>query len=696
MTVPTAVADDIEILLADGSTWLPLSLVETYDRDGNVEHPTLSTQLAALVADLPLGQRLHSQMWTNRGGGIGIDYNAAYGLYTRTPGIVTPAGAATQVTIPAGNNSASAIRAIEEFGTDLFMAQLGVGSAANSARVISSASGTGAFADSLTLGIGEFMYDLCLFSNGAGTRYLYASSGNANGLNGRLHRWNGAVWASTAAFTFGTNGRSRLWRTFWQDRGGVSYPRLVAISGANRISYTIPGGDPFLAASWVEGVEIDTAKTLLSLGGTRRHVFMGAGDNLFDLNEYGESPPLTSYWQQMPQTGNAEALQYLNGYLYASLGTGLDRVYVDSETPLLQEAIGQCAPGWGTKAENDVRGYVTAMCPDQGYLVASVFNPTAVRASFVCWGLPKAQRPDIRDDSANPLLWYGPEVRSDRAAEYVTTRMRTSALSGDLRLWVASQIVTVNTPDLIWISLPVAGVPLQDLISAGSMRFANGSTGSTAWQKETRLELLPTPWNGATQIVDQSVVLTRGLSQVRQADGSITNDGTDTKLIQRFIADPPPGAISWPAGDDVTVTPSQTVNPSATKKGERIWQRIDFISPNGAATPPKIGVLDACRVDAWLVAPTAVALPTLTVQYGAGVRSLSNTEFADRDPEWVTAQLKTLTSSGRTIIKLRDAGRYTVKFEQVLETNVEYTNGDRYSGKVVTTRLSGLLLAGPL
>lgn len=695
--IPTAVADDIEILLADGTTWISLSLVETYDQDDNVEHPTLATQLAALVDTLPLGQNLHAQMWTNQGGGIGVDYNTASGLYTRTPGIVVPAGAANQVTIPAGNNTNTPFTAIEEFGSDLFISQTGQPAIANSGRVIRSVGGTGsgggAFADSLNLAAGQFMRDLCLFSNGAGTRYLYASSSDLNGVNGQLHRWNGAVWASTAAGTFGANGRNRMWRVFWRDRGGIGWPRLFTISGPNKVSYTIPGGDPFLAASWVEGVEIDTAQTLLSLGGNKNHVYMGARDNLFDLDENGDSPALTSYWQQMPQPGNADALQYMNGYLYAGLGRGMDRVYVDSETPLLQEAIGQCAPGWGTRAENDIRGNVTAMCPDQGYLVASILNTTTtVLKSFICWGLPKSQRPDLRDDSANPLFWYGPEILSD--TEYRVSKMRTSSLAGDMRIWIASQANTA--PDLIWVSLPLAGAPLQDLVSGGSMRFANGVTGSDHFQKITRLEMLATPWNGTTQIVDQSVVLTRGLSRVRAADGSITDDGIGTKLTQRLIADPAPGAITWPSGDDVTVTPSQTVNPSVTKKGERIRQRIDFFSPNGAATPPNIGVLDACRVDAWLVSPTAVALPPLTVQYGAGIRTIGNTELSERDPDWITAQLKALTSYGRTTIKLRDGERYPVKFAQVLETSTEYTATGPYNGKVVTARLSGLLVGDAL
>lgn len=691
MSVSPIVSGDIEVLLADGTTWLPLALVESTDNKGFGQHKSLDSSLSALLESLPLGQKLQSQLWQNTGQGIGLDYNAAYGLYTRTPGIVLPAGAATPVQVTLSGGSSTPIVAIEELGPDLYFAQRGSG-VVNTARIMVSAGGTGtgggAPANSLQLGANEYMRDLCLFGDGTGTgaRYLYASSSDVNGLNGRLHRCAlGGGWTSTAAAPFGANGRNRMWRVFWKDREGFSNPRLLTISGNNMVSYTRPGADPFLAASWIEGVEVDTAKTLIDLGGAKRHVYMRAQDNVYDINELGETPALMSFENEVDSNG---AIQYLKEYLYVASGRTLNRIYVGDSTLAVQEAASQCFPGFGTIAENDVRGVITAMCVDQGYLVASVHNPT-ISKSFICWGSDQG----VQRGSANPLNWYGPEAFTD--ANYKASRMKTSGLAGDLRLWIAAQSVSGGTAVLHWVSLPIAGAPLQDLISGGAMRFATGGAGAAFWNNFVRLEMLPTDWTGATAIVDQTTLLTRGLSVVRAADGSTADDGLGTKITYEHIADPAPGAITWPTGADVTITPSQTLTPATTPalpsaKGERIWRRIKWFSPNGSATPPKVGVLDACRIDSWITAPTAVAVP-LTVQYGAGIRNLSNTA-SDKDPDYITDQLELLTTSSRTTVKTRDGKRWVVKFLQVRESHTEYTNTGPYAGKVVTTKMSALFL----
>lgn len=679
MSLHPSVAGDIEVLLSDGTTWQTLALAEAFDNQGGAEHKTLDQQLSALIEGLPLGQQMHPLLWVNRGRGIGYDYGAAYGLYTRTPGIVTPAGAATSVQVTLSAGSASPIVAIEEYGADLFVAQRGTG-VVNTGRIMRSPGGTGtgggALVNSLTTAVNRYVRDLCLFgkgTTGAGARYLYASSTDVNGLNGQLHRWDGATWVDSGLI-YGTMGFNRMARVFWTDRSGLSWARLVAISRPNMIAYTDVGADPFVAASWIE-VEIDTAKTLLDLGGARRHVWMRAQDNVFDLNEKGESPALQAFDSEVSSDG---CIQYLNGYLYVASGRTLNRIYVGDPTVTVQEAASQCFPGFGTPAENDIRGYITAMCVDQGYLVAAVYNPS-VNKTFICWGTDQG----VPQGSPNPLNWYGPEVFFDN--DYKVTRMRTSGLAGDLRLWVAAQSVAGGTAVLNWASLPIAGAPLQDMISGGGMRFANGSTGSIFMNTYCRLELLPTDWNGATSIADQHVFVTRGLSKVRAADGTVTDDGIGTRLTLEVTSDPAPGAVTWPTGDDVTTTPSQIITPATATKGERIWRRIKFFSPNGASSPPKIGVLDACRVDSWVVAPTMVSLP-LTVMYGAGISNLSN-QGSDRDPEWITDQLTLLTTGSRTTLKTRDGRRYTVKLVQVLDRHTEYTNTGTYGGKVVTAKL---------
>lgn len=677
-----SVTADVEILAADGVTYFEVALVERTDPHGQLRPKVMPASLQALVAGLPLTQQLQPVLQSDWSGGIGVDYNAAYGLVAgRSPGIVFPAGPANFVQVTLANGSSTPIVAFERFLGALYAAQRGSG-AANTARVMRSSDGTGtgggAFANSKNLAVNRYMHDLCLFGNpvaGTMTRFLYASSCDVNGANGELHRTSdGTTWTDSGA-VFGVAGRRRLWRTYFTNRAGLSWPSLVAISGDGAISYTIPNSDPFLAASWVEGNPVDTGAVLLDLGGAKRAVFMRAQDNVFSLNEHGETPALMSHDLEVSSTGS---LQYLKDYLYVASGRILNRIYVGDPSLQLQESIAHCFPGFGTRAENDIRGVITAQTTDQNYLVASVYNDAAtVQASMVCWGTDQGVPPN----GPSPLRWFGPEILFN--TNYQITRMMTSGLAGDLRMWVASQSPG-STCDLRWVPLPIAGTSIQDLVSGGAMRFNTGALGGF-FQPYARLELLPSSWAGATEIVDRVTFVSRNLGT------------SSSSLTHKMVADPPPGAINWALGGvssvSVTTSPSQAVTPSVPISGQRIWQRIDFLSPSGAATPPIPAILDDMRTDRWVAMPTATALP-LTVQYGDGIRNRLNVESV-RSPDWISDQIALLTTSGRTTLKTGDGQRWTVKFVQLLDREEQTADGGTY-GKTVTATVKALILAGPL
>lgn len=129
-----------------------------------------------------------------------------------------------------------------------------------------------------------------------------------------------------------------------------------------------------------------------------------------------------------------------------------------------------------------------------------------------------------------------------------------------------------------------------------------------------------------------------------------------------------------------------------------MWRRIKIFSPGGASTPPVIGVLDACRIDTWQIVPSVTALPALKVQFGGTVLDLNNTAVL-RDPDYVLGELRKLCGGGttasdgrRTTLKTRDGKRWSVKFDQVLDTQVEYDNTTPY-GKTYSVTLTGYLMA---
>lgn len=679
MAIATTANADFVLIADDGVTEIPLMLAVERDQNGDpIEGmpKTISDILAASDQELEIAKRLHAMNAEDFSGGVGISYNDAPAVYTRTPGYGIPAGASTDVTVTATSNSGSPIVAMAEYGGNLFAAQRGTGSN-QEARVIVSASGTGAFSNSLRLGANEYMRDLCVFGG-----YLWASSSDASAANGRMHRWDGASWTSTAAGTFGTNGRNKMKSVYWVTQDGQGAKRLVVVSsGQGHISYTLPNADPLLAASYVEGVKTGTEIGILSMASSRRHIYAGARDGLFDLDEQGNSPNLTSYTEDMLHAGNGVAAQYLDGYVYMSLGQGLDRVRVDSNG-VLQENPGQCAPGWGTRAETKWRGQTTALAVDQGFLVNAIWSPsTGTPAIF--WG---KDRNTLQIDSPNPLIWYGPEVFSED--EIFITSMRVSSpnnIQNELRLWVAAQSTNqTDPPTLSHISLPIAGSPLDDLIALGPHRFADGA-GSGTWQPYSRIELLPETLGdqASKKILFQHSIATRGLDAT-----------TGTELVFETRADPEPGSSTYTSSDEVTVSPSQDITPSAVVSGHAIWRRVSFLSPDGAATPAKVGVLDACRSNAWKIVPSFI-VRTLPVEYGDGVLDLYNTDetnAGDRSPDAVTQMLLDLTQSDRTILRDPHDKRWEVKLEQVLDKNETLTGSTPY-GKRVAARLEITVLS---
>lgn len=674
MVIATTARADLAIQRADGS-WISLMMATEYDRDGNEQLKSIDEVLASSNADAPYMRELVPVVQETFSLGLGIHYNEAPGCYTRTDGYAMPAGAMTAITLPVGGAANTPIVAITEFDADIFFAEEGNGTTGG--RVLRSVGGGTTLTASLSLAAGEIMRDLCVFDDGAGGQRLYASSTNASGENGRLHQWNGAAWTSTAALTFGANGRNKMKRVYWTTNDGIGAWRLVTITGPLTIAYTLPNADPMLAASWVENIKVLSDTYIDSLAAARHHIWIGSKSDVHDLNEQGESPGLMGYENRTP-TGIPFPIQYFNDYVYRAGGNTLDRIYV-GDGATLQSVPGMCAPGWGTPAENEWRGYPTAFAIDQGYLVAAIYNPTTGKTG-IFWGFD--HKGAYARETQNPLLWYGPEVVS-AGTRRVTAMMPSMAASGERRLWIGS--LTGSDREIVYVSLPIAGAPLQDLISGGLHRFATGS-GSGAWQANSRISLMPESFDDK---VSKKIIYAEGTGS-RGLDA-----GTGTQMTLETRADPTPGQTTWASSHTITAGPSEEFIPAtgAPVEGYKIERRYSFISPSGGATPPVVGVLDSCRMTAWKIAPD-FGRRTLLVEYGAGVTDIDGRALPAEhiDPELITNDLVVLTRVARTTLRSRDDRRWTIHLLQVLDRHETYSGG-KYGGKRVRARIECAMLA---
>lgn len=687
----------IELTAADGVTIIPLMLVKvtptkaastdttdtttTNTTTAKGEKPySLEQALSASNADSPLAEWLEPQIqetWIGGAGGGKVGYAQAPGVDTRFDGYAFPGPAANPVTIVTANNSDSRIVAIKQYGAAVFFAQEGT-STANTPRVMRAATGSASLADSLggasafPVAANNSLTDLLVFDNGLGSKYLWAS-GN-DGTGGRLHYFDGSTWTSTASGTFGSNRRDWLAKVFWKTLDGNAGWRMIAGNGNNKISYTRANADPSLAASWVEGVLIETAGRIWKAATARRHAYFPGQDGLFDMDETGDTPNLAPYLEKQIHGFNGYASLYHDGYIYMSTGMGMERIYV-GDGGLIQEGNDQCGPGAFTEAEHEYGGFVTNISLDQNWIVSSVFNPNTLRTG-IWWSRDRKHYPGV--ETANPLIHHGPIITSTGNQFVTTTEIVTDLTTNVMQLWVASIAYSASTlytgaPTLTYFTLPAMGSPLSDLLTSGNHKFANGAGGG-AWQPYSRLYGLPKTWGdkNSKKIIYLNNYGTRGLDVA-----------TSTKLTTYGRADPAPGSTAWGTGVDVTTGPVQALTPATTTTGYKLERRVDFFAPNGASTPPKVPVLDAERIDAWRVVP-AFPVYTLDVQYGSAVSDLyGGTDDGAIDDTYITALLEELTRSDRTVMRLPTDSRRSVKLRQVMDVTVVYKGSRRQ----VTARL---------
>lgn len=700
----TSASSHYELLAADGVTWLPLMVRRPQQQNqDDPAYPTVQELLTSAEQDAPTSEKLAVSVQETWIGGIGvpdIGYNVAPGVYCRTDGVAMAAGAMTVVQVPNTSptyNVNSPIVAFAEFNGDLFVAQEGR-AATYGGRVIRSIGGSAAFiavafshadyvAHPAYLNAGEYMRDLWVSDNGsAGTMYLYASSSDINGLNGRLHRTtDGANWASTNATEFDLTldavnryGRGRTKAVHWTTSDGSSGHRLETISGKRMVSYTIPDGDPFLNASWVEGVPIKSAYPLLDTAAARTHVWHSTIDGLYDLNERGESPNLMSRGAMMAHSANGLAVEYLDGWVYQTVGDGgIHRVWVD-DGPQLQEYSGVCGPGRFTEARSDwLAGYATAMISLDGWIVPAFYNPLTQK-SAIFFGI---DREKLGVQTRNPLVWHGPEFTLN--ADYKITRIWASTLAGDRRLWIAGQSVIGLQAILRWGSLPESGAPLDALLSDSLHRY-NTEAGSGISNPYCRIEHLPQTFGdkNSLHVVNDVAVGSEGL------EGTV--GGTRFTVYQR--ADPTPGSTAWGTGRDIIDSPTQTLTPTTTLEGHVIQTRIDFLNPSGGATPALVGVLDAVRITRFDNVPNA-DIKVIPAEWGTGVTLLDRTDWEHLGvhPDTVTTAIRELAGSGRTTMRDPWDNRRTVKVHNpgtIENTVVDY--GDYQKHVQAELRLTDL------
>lgn len=662
---------------------------------------TLDSALSPAASDSPVTQAPVAGVRESWVRGIGLDYNIAPAVDTRVDEYAFPAGASVPITIPTGvgNTNDNPLVAFCEFNSAalgvtsaLLIAQEGSASTYGG-RILRSSNGTGtgggAFAAvTMTdignpyLAAGEYMRDIIVADNGVGTQVLFASSSNASGLNGRLHKSvdGGATWTSTAAsYSTGTNdGRNKMAVQYAQGEDGAGGNRIVTISGPNTVAMTIPDSDPMLAASWIEDIKIATPGKLVRIVSARRTWWLtDSYGKTYYLDELGHSGSLESYGTTQ-QAGSGSVALYRDGWVYVNQGRAFRRTRV-GEGNVVTESPGNCSPGWNTPARSTyLQGYPTAVCEDQGGISLALHNPTT-GASAIFWGVP---REVVQVDAPSPLIWHGP-LQFWSVNHKVTAMMTASpASTGDMRLWVAAQSLVGGAPALMYFYTPSSGSSLDDLVSAGPMKFTtgNGLLMAPFTNQSSYLELLPDTGEDKA-----------ALKVLYQVDaGSEGPLSSTTKLTVKARALTGPNSPSYTSLGDITASPSQAITLPTVTSGNKLQFRIDFTSPDATATTPVIAILDSFRTLWWQESPVfrTVELP---IVYGdkAGPDRLTDSEW---DPDDITTWLLAATGSLAVTYRDRIGKRWTFKLRQFFNRRESLHDWGSY-GKTVHATLRGDIVA---
>lgn len=322
---------------------------------------------------------------------------------------------------------------------------------------------------------GYFAKSIAVFADNAGVPavYVYAT----DNTNWRVYEYTVAGgWVESNTLGFGANSAGVTW---WEGKDGTGADRLcIADANTGIIRHCIYGSDPTLAASYVTPITAAVpAYPILRLVAAPQHLYVVTTGGIRDFNEI-RSWELTPYWKQNPANSlhGAPALLY-DEHIMAGRLYGVDRydVRLDGRQ---QRVPGECGPGMFTQDGHPIRGYVTAMCEHDGWVLAALYNPEN-GTTYIMRG---KDRRHLEVRSRNPIVWFGAEqvLRPVGGESVRVYHMRvgppTDHTLADgpsyLWMWAVTAWETGATDSILYYApLPNGAGPLSLQASGGSFTF---------------------------------------------------------------------------------------------------------------------------------------------------------------------------------------------------------------------------------
>lgn len=496
--------------------------------------------------------------YSRPGTGIANGYSYGVNVDTRSPGLVLPAGAITELAMPVSMTGFQTPADSFVLNGDLYFLM-------------------GRYAVKLTGGIGpaEAVYSLASdayeFTRAAvvdrgGTPTAYVGHGPGSGGFTRL---SGSTWTTTTSFYRGHV--QPVWLTTTQ---GVSVRHLVAAVDNYTVKKCALTDDPMVDGNWgpsggtVVGEGVHKIRSICTAG---RHFYVATEGGLYDHNELDESLALTPYMTDLTDIENGLRTQFYDRYVMFAGSNYLDAIDV-SQNGLKHPYPSFATPGaiGGLPNETPIWGRPTALTTDSGWLVAAFFNNDH---SYVCYGMPRRK---LGIEGPGEWVWHGAmSVFENQHVAHLRVRTVTENGIRGRRLYIATIPENGGTARLFWQSLPrsQSAYSEYDRLAGGSVevshRFAPGFT----------IYMTPSDWGEPN----------REKTAVR-ADVTSRNLGSGNSLSVTLLADGETTATVDPVGS-ATISPSQALP-------------ISTDPPNGQTLQPVVTAVSTATTPAMLRALT--------------------------------------------------------------------------------------------
>jgi hypothetical protein len=601
---PAQQAYDLILFPPGGAAPIGLMLVreKTKRRDGTVvtapaqatskhapsnEHEQNVIRDVSVVMDSFEGGYGVSQRWDQVPNGYAWGEN----ICARWPRVVIPAG---ELVLASTISGVGMVRTSFIFSSNVYWITDGGVS-------IISGSGTANPSTQTTIAAGLQFRSSTVF-NGA----VYCGGGSDGSAPNNIWRLTGSsTWTEMTDIT-------RRWLTtvYSVTADNVGAYRLWGSDGESSIRYT--SGDPSVAGNWSSSIPIgDSTHRINALVSSNRHVWPVKLDGVHDLDELGYSPNLTPYWRETLDTSAGNVAMVHEAHLYAGQGKrGLDRISLERQGQR-RDAPNWCQPGFGLPNESPVNGHVTAMCADQGWIVAAVHNPSNGN-SYIMYGI---ERTTANIPGPGPILWHGAEavILGSVALPAIVTNLRVATpIASNPILWIS---VYRNSQNLFYkLSLPRASSPLSDWLATGQHRFnPAASLYLTAQDWSQQYSTLPKHVWGYDIRADNLAVGQRTIDVY-------SNDYGGAYSFEGSVDTSPLDSLGWPTSSPVTTT------------AHSLGLKLNFV---GQTDNPWI--FRGAGIRAQVLAKQNEYVPC-RVEYGYGT-PLRNGAEDDRDPAVVKAQL---------------------------------------------------------